>query len=921
MQGTGTRLPVSPSTSGVRRCGVTVLLATAVLSQSALARPIPNGPDARTERDFRRDTLVWLERVTVKVPREQVAGKGRNDAALRFLDGVCSYECLQPGAPSRTTLADQAKSLIKSGERNPVVRAWCGRVLLLGDEPDKALPVLRKSLAGLRDAKYPRFHAFICGRALASILRRSDATRKEAARVFLESVDALADSVVAGEFKPREHPIAFRYLRNCERVHLIDRYERFADRLDRHKDMDPWLATTSKGFAQFESAWEYRDAVKPKLHPSEMSKMRGLLKKAADTLTKAWKMNKQRPEAAYRMIRVVMAYKKNDLAAQRKWFDRAVAAQVDYAPAYSEYVEAIRPEWGGSMKALADFGQECIDSGRFDTTVPMWYIQTVKWASFWRARQSPLSRRTDSHASVLAKVRLIYEGMLERPVWAGHRDYLLTSYALESAWYGDHEGAAGLLRRVRGNVDMRELVLRATFTWNPRMSAVLMAEISAYTGQGGDFLRQADSAHDGRAAWSLFEKAAESYKEDARVRLYVLGRMVDARLGNDPSRLPLATTGLHRAALAGNLAETRFLLEQGYPADRRDRDGLTALCCAARNGHLDVMKMLLERGADVNARSREGHTPLLSALSSKGTVNRSDAIPLLLDRGADPDAVTNAGYGTLHGAGKACDDAAILKRLLDYGLFVNAASHRSMTPLHYAAEAGNAAAVRAFLDAGADVDAMMSPGYTPLHLAACVGAPEALKLLIDKGADVNARGRNGRIPLHYASQTGGRAVANLLLQAGAKVDARDKTDHTPLMEAARFNLVDVVQLLIKRGANLNAGDNYGFSALSHACRVRVVKTAAALIKAGADIDHVDSRGWTSLHHAARFSPPELVKILLDAGADILARTRRNETPLDLARMRGKSRYAAGTMAEVVKMLEKRMEAPAEPPPDTEEDVF
>src|SRR6185295_4303611 len=60
------------------------------------------------------------------------------------------------------------------------------------------------------------------------------------------------------------------------------------------------------------------------------------------------------------------------------------------------------------------------------------------------------------------------------------------------------------------------------------------------------------------------------------------------------------------------------------------------------------------------------------------------------------------------------------------------------TPLHFAAEAGNADAINALLNAGADVNAKESEnGQTPLIFAASAGNVDAMKALIKHGADVN----------------------------------------------------------------------------------------------------------------------------------------------------------------------------------------
>lgn len=91
-----------------------------------------------------------------------------------------------------------------------------------------------------------------------------------------------------------------------------------------------------------------------------------------------------------------------------------------------------------------------------------------------------------------------------------------------------------------------------------------------------------------------------------------------------------------------------------------------------------------------------------------------------------------------------------------------------------------AADVSACLEAGAEVDARDEDGETPLHQAAENGqAPAVLEALLKAGAKINARDEDGWPPLHKAAFSDAPAAAQILLKAGADPAARSEGGSTP----------------------------------------------------------------------------------------------------------------------------------------------
>ena len=72
--------------------------------------------------------------------------------------------------------------------------------------------------------------------------------------------------------------------------------------------------------------------------------------------------------------------------------------------------------------------------------------------------------------------------------------------------------------------------------------------------------------------------------------------------------------------------------------------------------------------------------------------------------------------------------------LLARGADVNAKSADGLTPLHYAAGAGNTVVVGILLKAGADPNARSIDGTTPLMRAAGAGREDTVKRLVAGGS-------------------------------------------------------------------------------------------------------------------------------------------------------------------------------------------
>jgi len=110
------------------------------------------------------------------------------------------------------------------------------------------------------------------------------------------------------------------------------------------------------------------------------------------------------------------------------------------------------------------------------------------------------------------------------------------------------------------------------------------------------------------------------------------------------------------------------------------------------------------------------------------------------------------------------------------------------------------------MDSASDRD-----GRSPLHYAANDGDAQLVRHLLAQGYNASHADHRGWTPLHFAAQAASTEVMIALLDAGAEVDGRDEHGNTPLLNAV-FNSRghgDAIELLRARGANPYAQNAHG----------------------------------------------------------------------------------------------------------------
>jgi ankyrin repeat protein len=359
------------------------------------------------------------------------------------------------------------------------------------------------------------------------------------------------------------------------------------------------------------------------------------------------------------------------------------------------------------------------------------------------------------------------------------------------------------------------------------------------------------------------------------------------------------------AAMRGEWAAVRALLEKGSDVNAAQGDGMTALHWAARAGEAPTTAMLLHAGANIRAMTRlGGYTPLLLA----SQMGHAPVIDLLLQAGADAKSATSNGATALMLAA-ASGQADAVTALLAAGADVNAKEPtRQETALMFATAANRLDVMKTLIRAGADVKNAtkivdLKPQTNPEEEeflraqrgatagAGAEGLPTGASAAADAkvGARANAesarpgRGRGGRAPagpdvagvtrqfrfaelvsaqggltpLHFAVRQGYADAAVLLLDAGADINQVSGDNSTPLLMAIINGHFDLARRLLDRGGDPRRPSDNGVTPLYAVLNVQWAPKTL----------YPQPRAYTQ----QKLSYLDLMKALLDRGVDVNAR--------------------------------------------------
>jgi hypothetical protein len=278
-----------------------------------------------------------------------------------------------------------------------------------------------------------------------------------------------------------------------------------------------WLSLVLDGQAAIADAWAERGTG---FSDSVSGQGREFFKRdlatARRSLTQAWKLRPDYPIAACLGISASLDV---GIDESRRWFDRAVAAQIDQPDAWANMRWALRPRWYGSTQAELAFGQMAVNTGRFDTDVPRKLFDCV--TDLEEETSHAAGSRLFGRHDIWPELQRMYDGYVTAPSQAKLRSGWRASFAIVAYLAGHYDVAAKQLQEINWTLPDASLT-----SWGVDLSAMSI-EVAARTGPLSKEIAAAEVARgSGNRAEAMrrFSALAALKTSDDRTREFIAFR-------------------------------------------------------------------------------------------------------------------------------------------------------------------------------------------------------------------------------------------------------------------------------------------------------------------------------------------------------------------------------------------------------------
>jgi hypothetical protein len=275
-----------------------------------------------------------------------------------------------------------ANGAMKAGCTDPLVRA--GYLIIEHRLNSTHAPQLLEVARELAETEHlPIISAYCAGIAMQHFGSRQKFNEEKFAACAQLIVEQSRRCAVGDWVKPGEERAAYSQLKipfEFNRIAWPDTDPTIQKMLDDAKgDAQQWFANMLAAKYCMNQGWAARGSgLAYTITPEGGRKFQDYIERMVAHLLKAYELHPNHPEAACDMI-VALSTGTVDREDETPlaWFQRSVAAQPDYLPAYKMMVNFSLPRWGGSYEQMEQVGRHGLHTGRFDTWAPFQYFESL----------------------------------------------------------------------------------------------------------------------------------------------------------------------------------------------------------------------------------------------------------------------------------------------------------------------------------------------------------------------------------------------------------------------------------------------------------------------------------------------------------------------------------------------------------------
>ena len=434
---------------------------------------------------------------------------------------------------------------------------------------------------------------------------------------------------------PKESQVVFRMIKETvptakDKINLLPAVKMI-------KKENVWLKKTLLGMIHKELAWQARG--KGWADSVSKSGWRGFkhnLQLSKKYLTEAWELHKTSPEAPCIMITVSMGL--GSVPDRIKWFNRTIAAQVDYNQAYDDISYSLTPRWGGSIDLMTKLAEACNDGGSYDVKVAIKMIPLLKYAvtecndyQWMRVYQRPETMEKIDKLFYLA--RIIDQGDTKE-----NRNYYQAYLAIFNCYAGNYKKSQAIIDKIgwKTFLDCEQNIIKK-FSYILCYWLKASDKIKCFNGSYSKNLMQAEKlfySNQRIAALQVLEQILANKNLNPDERKFIAELWGRYKLNLSVCKYSKGYNSLWKAYKSKNYTLIKKLVEYGVDINHKNEKGHTILLHAtAYRPYLQVIKLLVELGADVNTQDNVKSTPLCRIVR----YNRPQITDVLIRSGAQID--------------------------------------------------------------------------------------------------------------------------------------------------------------------------------------------------------------------------------------------------------------------------------------------